>query len=56
MAEKSDEELNSDQRIRRSAARSFVNALVSLTAIAVIGAWLASGFYYIAPGEAAVST
>ncbi|MBW2295763.1 MAG: FtsH protease activity modulator HflK, partial [Deltaproteobacteria bacterium] len=43
-----------DQKIRRSAARTVFNWLAVLLALGVIGAWGSTGIYYTQPGEAAV--
>ena len=54
MASDSDEGLNTDQQIRRSAARTLLNWATGLAALGVIVGWGSSGAYYTQPGEAAV--
>ncbi len=55
MAEKNgDEELDTDQRIRRSAARTLANWAAVLISLGLIGSWMMTGIYYLEPGEAAV--
>jgi membrane protease subunit HflK len=49
-----DENLNTDQKIRRSAGRTLFNWFVVLLALGVIGGWGSTGIYYTQPGEAAV--
>ncbi len=49
-----DDQLNTDQKIRRSAARSLFNGFIVLLALGVIGTWGSTGYYYTQPGEAAV--
>ncbi len=54
MAKDSDEALNTDQKIRRSAARTVLNWFAVLVALGVIGGWGSTGIYYTQPGEGAV--
>lgn len=54
MSEGGDGQLNTDQKIRRSAARSLFNWFAVLLALGLIGAWGSTGIYYTQPGEAAV--
>ncbi len=49
-----EDDLDTDQRIRRSAVRTIFNWLVVLLALGVIGGWASTGIYYTEPGEAAV--
>lgn len=46
--------MNTDQKVRRSAARALFNGTVVLVALGVIGAWASTGVYYTQPGEASV--
>jgi len=46
--------LDTDQRIRHSATRIFLNGFAILVALGIIGAWASTGIYYTEPGEAAV--
>ncbi len=48
------DDLNTDQKIRRSAARALFGWLTVLLALGLIGAWGSTGIYYTQPGEAAV--
>ncbi len=48
------DELNTDQKIRRSAARAVFNGTVVLVALGVIGGWASTGLYYNEPGETSV--
>lgn len=43
-----------DQKIRRSVARTLSNWIVVLAALAVLGGWLSTGFYKLELGEAAI--
>ena len=54
MSDDQDDELDTDQKIRRSAARTFANWLAILAALGLIGSWAWTGIYYTNPGEAAV--
>ena len=49
-----DDQLDTDQKIRRSAARTLFNGSAVLLTLGVIGAWGSTGIYYTQPGEAAV--
>jgi len=46
--------LDTDQKIRRSVARTFFNGLLLLLCLALLGGWAYTGLYMIDPGEAAV--
>jgi len=48
------DDLNTDQKIRRSAARSLLNGTITLIALGVIGGWASTGLYYNEPGETSV--
>ncbi len=54
MARRDDEDLDSDDSIRRSVGRVLVNWLTSLVSLAVIVGWAATGIYQLSPGESAV--
>ena len=54
MAGRGEEDLDTNQKIRRGAARTFFNWLAVLLALGVIGGWGFTGVYEIQPGEAAV--
>ncbi|MEE2672350.1 MAG: FtsH protease activity modulator HflK [Myxococcota bacterium] len=54
MARDDDEDLDSDDSIRRSVGRTLVNWLTSLVSLAVIVGWAATGIYQLSPGESAV--
>jgi membrane protease subunit HflK len=49
-----DEELGSDEGIRRSVARTLANWATVLVSLAVIVAWASTSFYTLEPGESAV--
>ena len=49
-----EEPLSADERVRRSAARTALNAVTVLVALAVLGAWAYSGLYQLEPGQAAI--
>ena len=49
-----DDDLDKDQEIRRSAARTVFNWFAVLLALGIIGARGSTGVYYTQPGEAAV--
>jgi membrane protease subunit HflK len=46
--------LSADARVRRGAARSALNAVALLVALAVLGAWAYTGLYQLEPGQAAI--
>ena len=54
MAADGDQGLDTDQKIRRSAARTLLNWVTGLAALGVIAGWGSTGVYYTQPGEAAV--
>jgi membrane protease subunit HflK len=54
LAPEDETELDTDQRIRRSTARTIVNWFAGLLSVAVIGGWALNGFYYVEPGQSAV--
>ena len=54
MARRDDEDLDSDDSIRRSVGRVLVNWLTAVVSIAVIVGWAATGVYQLSPGESAV--
>ena len=45
MARSEDEQLDTDQRIRRGAVRTLGNVVLALISVAVIGGWISTGFY-----------
>ena len=49
-----DDELESEDSIRRSVGRTLFNWFTTLVAIAVIVGWAAAGLYQLSPGESAV--
>ena len=54
MARRDDEDLDSDDSIRRSVGRTLANWSIVLVSIAVIVGWGVSGIYQLDPGESAV--
>ena len=46
--------LTTDQRVRRSVARTLGNSVALLILLGVLGAWLSLGAFTLAPGQAAV--
>jgi len=48
------EPLSTDARVRRGAARTALNAITVLVALAVLGAWAYTGLYQLEPGQAAI--
>lgn len=54
MASKGDDGMSTDQKVRRSAARTLFDGTVVLVALGVIGGWASTGIYYTQPGEASV--
>ncbi len=54
MESNDDQDLDTEQRIRRSAGRTLLNWVIALISLGLIGTWLSTGIYYIKPGEAAV--
>jgi len=49
-----EEPSSADARVRRGAARSALNAITVLVALAVLGAWAYTGLYQLEPGQAAI--
>jgi membrane protease subunit HflK len=49
-----DENLSTDQRVRRSVARTLGNLTLTSVVLGVIGVWLSLGVFALDPGEAAV--
>lgn len=49
-----EEPVSADTRARRGAARSALNAITLLVAIAVLGAWAYTGLYQLEPGQQAI--
>jgi membrane protease subunit HflK len=45
---------STDERVRRSVARTLANVVILLLSLAVLGAWAYFGFYQLEPGQAAV--
>ncbi len=54
MARSDDGGLDTDQKIRRGAARTIGNGVLALLSLAVIGGWVATGFYNLELGEEAI--
>jgi membrane protease subunit HflK len=54
VAASGDDNLNTDQKIRRSAARTLFNSLIVIISLGVMGAWGSTGLYYTEPGESTV--
>ena len=54
MARGEEEDLGTEQRVRRSVLRVLTNSLVLGASLAVIAGWLSTGFYKLELGEAAV--
>jgi membrane protease subunit HflK len=54
VAGRDEEELTTDERVRRGVGRSIANWLLTIGSLLVIGGWLATGFYELQPGEAGV--
>lgn len=48
------EPISADARVRRGAARSALNAITVLVALAVLGAWAYTGLYQLEPGQEAI--
>ena len=46
--------MNTEQKVRRSAARALMNGTVALIALGVIAGWVSTGLYYNEPGETSV--
>jgi membrane protease subunit HflK len=49
-----DENLSTDERVRRSVRRTLANAVLALLLLGALGAWGSLGFYILKPGQAAV--
>lgn len=49
-----DENLSTDQRVRRSVARTLGDLTITTVVLGVLGVWLSLGVYTLDPGEAAV--
>lgn len=49
-----EEPLSTEERVRRGAARTAMNVVAVVVALAVLGAWGYTGFYQLEPGKAAV--
>jgi len=49
-----EEPLSADERVRRSAARTALNVITALVALAVLSAWAYTGLYQLEPGQAAI--
>jgi modulator of FtsH protease HflK len=49
-----EEPVSADERVRRSAARTALNAVTVLVALAVLAAWAYTGLYQLEPGQAAI--
>jgi membrane protease subunit HflK len=54
VADEEEAELDTDQKIQRSVARTLFNGLLFLVCAALLGGWAWTGLYMINPGEAAV--
>lgn len=54
MAEGEPESLTTDQRVRRSVARTLGNLTLGSVLIVALGVWLSLGAYTLGPGEAAI--
>ncbi len=54
MAEGVDENLSTDQRVRRSAVRTLGNLTLGTVLLGALGVWLSLGAYTLGPGEAAI--
>jgi len=54
VAEGEGEELTTEQRVRRSVARTLGNLTIGSVLIAGVGVWLSLGAYTLGPGEAAI--
>ena len=54
MAEDDPEQLTTDQRVRRSVARTLGNLTLGTGMLVALGVWLSLGVYTLDPGEAAV--
>jgi len=54
LAGRDEEELTGDEQIRRGVGRTIANWLMVIVSLVVIGAWLATGFYELQPGEVGV--
>jgi membrane protease subunit HflK len=54
LGSRDDEELGSEDRIRRSVARTLANWATGLLSVAVITGWASTSFYTLQPGESAV--
>jgi membrane protease subunit HflK len=50
----SEDDVDSDEQIRRSVGRTLLNWGLAIGSIVVIGGWASTGFYQLQPGEAAV--
>lgn len=49
-----DENLSTDEEVRRSVARTLGNAALLLIGLAVLGAWASLGIYQLNPGQSAI--
>lgn len=49
-----DEDLGTDQRIRRKVGRTLFNWVVVILSLALLGGWASTGIYTLEPGESAV--
>jgi len=54
LAEPDEDNLDTDQKIRRGVVRTLTNGILLVLAIAVIGGWVYTGFYRLELGEEAV--
>jgi len=54
VAEEEEAELDTDQKIRSSVAKTFFNGLLLVVCAVLLGGWAWTGVYMIDPGEAAV--
>ena len=54
MARSEDEQLDTDQRIRRGSVRTLGNVVLALISVAVIGGWISTGVYSLELGEEAI--
>jgi modulator of FtsH protease HflK len=54
MADDPNEHLSTEQRVRRSVARTLGNLTVGTVLLAALGLWLSLGVYTLGPGEAAI--